>query len=307
MKIPAAMLLLFASLCFCIDDSAAQNRPVQKLQQKRKENRADRLVAEGVALLQKGRPILAQAKLDEALRLDANHARAHLVLAQVLMKNGKDLAAFDHLRKAARYGNPADQAESARLLPGLRTRLANLRTASLPPADHKPSTSSADAKLPSPASGEKPLLAVFAFSDAQLDSSENQLGEALAEMLATSLINRGAYRIIERSQLHRVMQEQALGQTGALETETVVAVGSLLGAQAVVVGSLNRPANIYEADARILSVGTGEAFAASYAKTNSSAQLRHLAETLAHDLSGKAGMISSRAKKDSVSGGKLAQ
>jgi TolB-like protein len=206
------------------------------------------------------------------------------------------------LRKAARFGSKTDQAEALQLLSGVRARHAEfLSRRPAPPNDSRATTPSGNGGLSPPATGEKPLLAVFSFSDAQLDSADSKLGEALAEMLATSLINGGAYRVIERSQLDHVLQEQALGQTGALEPETVVVVGGLLGAQAVVVGTLNKPATAYEADARILNVNTGEAFAASHARTSSPAQLREVAETLARELSGKADMIQVTAKKDSMS------
>lgn len=335
MRFIAALLLLCVSLCFCIEEGMAQPRPFQKLQQKRKESRADRLVEEGLTLLQNGKRGPAKEKFEEALRLDPRNARAHaqlgwlawleqryaaaqshaeaalriqpdnprahLVLAHVLMRNDKDLAAFDHLQKAARVGKGADQAEAARELSSLRARHGNsFRAASSPPDNTLPPPSAVMPNANAAPPGARPLLAVFAFSDAQLDSSENKLGEMLSEMFATSLINRGAYRVIERSQLERVLQEQALGQSGALEAETTVMVGTLLGAQAVVVGSLYRPASVYEADARILSVSTGEALAASHARAPSSAQLRDLAETLAQDLSAKAGMVPISAKEDSA-------
>ncbi len=326
----------FTLSCWCTElhEAAAQTRPLQKMQQKRKENRSDRLVEEGLALQQQGQPTAAGKKFEEALELNPknarahanlallcwqdnrlaparNHAetalkiqpenpRAHLVMANLLMKSGKDLAASDHLRKTARLGNSADQAEATRLLTGLRAKHADFfNKPAARPADGKSATSSSSTNATPPATGEKPVLAVFAFSDAQLDSTEQQLGDALSEMLATSLINRNTYHVIERSQLDRLMQEQALGQTGALEAETVVVVGELLGAQAVVVGSLSRPATAFEADARILNVSTGEALAASHAKAGSSAQLRDMAETLALELSAKAGMIQPVAKKDS--------
>ncbi|MGH7496436.1 MAG: CsgG/HfaB family protein [bacterium] len=336
MRSVVAGLLLIGGLCLCHETAMAQPRPLQKMQQKRKEQRAERLVSEGVTLMQNGKPAPAREKFEEALGLDPKNARAHanlawlawedhregvaqshaemalriqpeiprahLVMANVLMKKGKDLAAFDHVRKAARYGNSADQAEATRLLSSLRTKHADFLSKSpSPPSSGNQPAPAGGANTSPPITTEKPLLAVFAFADTQLDTSEGKLGETLAEMLATSLINRGAYRVIERSQLDRLLQEQALGQTGALEAETVVVVGSLLGAQAVVVGSLNRPATAYEADARILSVSTGEAFAASHAQINSSAQLRDLAEALGHELSGKAGMIQVSVQKDSAS------
>ncbi len=309
-------------------EALAQARAPQRAQNRLKENRAERLTNEGLALMQQSKNRLALLKFEEAIKLDAQNAkayagaallyfkenkferaqqyaatalrlqpenaRAHFVAGQILLKERKNLAAFDHLRKAARYsaGQP-DEAEANRLLARLRNDNPKL-------LQTKPSNVPA---LPPPSqstNGEKPALAVFSFNVSRTDSSDQSLGQTLAEMLTTALINHGAYRIIERSQLERVFQEQALGQSGALESETAVAVGNILGVQAVVVGTLSQPGQAFEADARILNVGTGEAMAACYAKGNSSAQLRQMAETLAVEIAAKAPSVQSAVRKDST-------
>ena len=70
MKSFVSALFLIAGLCFCHEETEAQPRPLQKMQQKRKENRAERLVEEGVALVQNGKSAAAREKFEDALSLD---------------------------------------------------------------------------------------------------------------------------------------------------------------------------------------------------------------------------------------------
>ncbi len=332
MKYLVTILLLAGTLATFVFEAAAQLRTQPRAQLRLKENRSERLTSEGLALMQQGKNRLALLKFEEAIRLDARNAnayagaallylkdhkleaahryaetalrlqpqnaRAHFVAAQVLLQEHKNLAAFDHLRKAVRYsaGQP-EEAEANRLLARFKNENPKLlqwpapqvATPALPPAN-----------IASEAPNHKPLLAVFPFSDAHADSAEQSLGKTLAEMLTTALINRNDYRIVERSQLERVFAEQALGQSGALESETAVAVGNILGVQAVVVGTLSKPAQAFEADARVLNVQTGEALAACYAKGGSSAQLRQMAETLAAEIAAKAALVQSAVRKDTT-------
>ncbi|NUM65168.1 hypothetical protein HUU39_07795 [candidate division KSB1 bacterium] len=84
---------------------------------------------------------------------------------------------------------------------------------------------------------EKPRIAVLDFESIGCDSS---LGLAASEILRTELGSLGTYRIIERSQLVKVMEEQSLQISGAVDEQAMVEIGKLLGARMVVVGSIVR-------------------------------------------------------------------
>jgi curli biogenesis system outer membrane secretion channel CsgG len=116
------------------------------------------------------------------------------------------------------------------------------------------------------------------------------------------LINSGSYRIIERNQLHKVLEEQALGQSGVLDSETAVVVGKIMGIDAVVVGSISALNSALESDARILNVETGEAIAATHARGASADDLRQMAEALAEEISTRATAIPARAQADTTVG-----
>jgi hypothetical protein len=100
--------------------------------------------------------------------------------------------------------------------------------------------------------------------------------------------------------LHKVLEEQALGQSGALDSETAVAVGKVMGIDAVVVGSISKLDRAWKSDAKVLNVETDEAIAAAHARGGSPDDLRQMAETLAKGLSAYAAMVPVRAEADTT-------
>lgn len=265
----------------------------------RVETRSERLTKEGIALMKRGRVNPARAKFQEALRLDPKNGKAHLAYANLLMKEGKSLAAYDHFTKAARLAPESgkERTQARQVITRIRSQhpewfnnsKSKPQSASLPSAEPDETT----------VMGEKPNLAVFPFDYPGGDSTAQGLGTTFSEMVMTALINRGSYRIVERRQIDRVFEEQALGQTGTLEGETAVAVGKILGVQAVAVGNLSRLASGFESDVRVLNVETGEALLAGHATAASSAQFRAAAETLAATLSTEVEKVQHAVTKDS--------
>ncbi|MDZ7267890.1 MAG: tetratricopeptide repeat protein [candidate division KSB1 bacterium] len=309
MKHRAVVLIAILPIFIAADFLRAQapvRRPVRALQT---ERRADRLVAEGLALMRRGRTTLAQAKLQQALRLDPQNARAHLAYADLLLRENKTLAAYDHFTKAVKCApaDARDRERAAKIIARIRSEhpewFSGMRppnsAQSTPRPGHEPSPDVQTAVLPPLPNGFKPTLAVLPFEAAGGDST---LGLTFSEMVATALIMRGTYRIVERRQIEHVLQEQALGQTGALETETAVAVGKILGVQAITVGNLSRLNAGYESDARVLNVESGEALLASHARAASPAQFREAAESIAADLSAKVGNLQRALQPDSTAG-----
>jgi tetratricopeptide (TPR) repeat protein len=314
-----------------------QTRPGQRLKHAVKERResiqAQQLVDEGAQLLREGNARLAAEKFRRALQLDPDNDRAHayaaqiawndrhseaarrhaemalksnpknaraqFVMGQILLREGRPLAAFDYLRKAAsEVSDEPENAEAKKLLSRLREdhpewfgRSRPVPAAVTKPAEPIAPKSETTALRP-------PNLAVFTFDEANPQSRAQGWGESIAEMLATALINSGRCRVIERKQLHKVLEEQALGQTGALDSETAVAVGKIMGLDAVVVGSITKLASALETDARVLNVETGEAVAAAHSRGASSDDLRKMAEALAQSIVSHADSIPIRTVPD---------
>lgn len=321
-----------------------QQRVQNAVQQRRERRQAEQLLIEGAKLLSAGKKVLAKDRFQralqlhpendqahaylaqlaweeqriaiatthvgEALKFNPQNARAHFIAGRILLQEGKNLAAFDHLRKAsAKIADEQEKREVGKLLGRLRDDhpawFGPVKAASTPtPAPaQSPSSSAMKAAPIKPVPGVRPNLAVFSFDEVNPSQAAPGWGAALAEMLTTALINSGHYRIIERQQLEKVLEEQALGQSGALDAETAVVVGKLMSLDAIVVGSVSTLTSAVEADARILHVETGEALAATHSRAASANELRQIAEALAKDINQHAAAVPVKADT-SVNSGK---
>ena len=89
------------------------------------------------------------------------------------------------------------------------------------------------------------------------------IGMGIAEGLTTGFGNANLpnLRVIERTQLGRLMEEITLGQAGFISDEEKVAqVGKMLGCDSVVVGSFQKMGNKIRVDSRVVEVETSEVF-----------------------------------------------
>lgn len=65
------------------------------------------------------------------------------------------------------------------------------------------------------------------------------LGEGMAEMLATALVETGKFKVLERQQIHDVLGEQDLGASGRVDPATAAKIGKVLGARYLIYGTVN--------------------------------------------------------------------
>ncbi len=88
----------------------------------------------------------------------------------------------------------------------------------------------------------KKRIAVFSFEDKTNHQyhwwSGQPVGEGMADMLITDLVKSGRYQVLERTEIQKVMSEQALGQSGAVTQESAAKVGQLLGVELAVIGAV---------------------------------------------------------------------
>ncbi len=85
----------------------------------------------------------------------------------------------------------------------------------------------------------------------------NNLGGELAEVnlldkLTTVFVNLNRFKVIERAQLEKILEEQKLGLSGVLDASTAAQIGKGLGVDAVVCGSVVRAGNTATIDARLV-------------------------------------------------------
>lgn len=81
--------------------------------------------------------------------------------------------------------------------------------------------------------------------------------QGVSELLTNRLVQNGSFTVIERSRVAAVLREQNLGMSGRVDASTAASVGRILGADAVVIGSITR-FNLEErrSGTRILGIGS---------------------------------------------------
>jgi curli biogenesis system outer membrane secretion channel CsgG len=136
-----------------------------------------------------------------------------------------------------------------------------------------------------------PYVAVFPFEDSNAKSESTKLGASISEMMVTALIQSNRFKVIERTQLDKIMEEQALGQTGALDDQTALEVGNILGVNAIVIGSVSFLKNIIELDTRLLNAANGEAITASSSSAQHESQIRDAVNQIAGSLAKHANRV----------------
>jgi curli biogenesis system outer membrane secretion channel CsgG len=70
-------------------------------------------------------------------------------------------------------------------------------------------------------------------------SASWDIGEGMAEMLATALVETGRFKVLERQQINDVLGEQDLGASGRVDAATAAKLGKILGARYLVYGTVN--------------------------------------------------------------------
>jgi len=93
-------------------------------------------------------------------------------------------------------------------------------------------------------------------------SSFNRLTEKIQEQLLIAMVKRGT-KVVERSQLERVLREQKLNYSGLITLDTAKKVGQLLGANGIILGTASDMGDSISINARLVDLETGIAVTAS--------------------------------------------
>lgn len=64
------------------------------------------------------------------------------------------------------------------------------------------------------------------------------MGHIIMDKLTTALFNQDRFRVIERSQLERILEEQKLGMSGLLDESKAAQLGKGIGVDAIILGSV---------------------------------------------------------------------
>lgn len=89
----------------------------------------------------------------------------------------------------------------------------------------------------------KKRVAVFVFED-KTDKSwrwwnNKGVGDGVSDMLTTALVKSGNYRVMERVEIDRILNEQDFGQSGRVTQQSAANIGQVLGVEIAVIGSVS--------------------------------------------------------------------
>ncbi len=94
-----------------------------------------------------------------------------------------------------------------------------------------------------PASGEGLFLrvAVLPFDDHSIQDrwwEDYRVGDNVSAVFITELLNTKRFRIVERDQIDRVLEEQKLGAAGLTDAQSAASLGRILGVKYLILGSV---------------------------------------------------------------------
>jgi TolB-like protein len=87
-------------------------------------------------------------------------------------------------------------------------------------------------------------------------------GDALTDKMVSQLVNLRRFKVIERTALDKVLQEQQLQVSGVVDEETAVKVGRVAGADAIVMTSAIQHGSSSKVNVRVIDTETSETIVA---------------------------------------------
>ncbi len=108
----------------------------------------------------------------------------------------------------------------------------------------------------------KPTVAVLPFNNGATGKANEELGplsKGIQDILTNELAVNTGIRVVERDQVQKILDEQKLSTGGAVDKETAVKVGKLLGVHHMVTGGfITDRSGSMNLSVRVFNVETGE-------------------------------------------------
>lgn len=182
----------------------------------------------GIAYYKSGQPGPAAVELTKALaiRPDDPDARYYLGLAE--LREGNEDAAVANWKRYHDPARPAVQQTLNRQLTLLEIS-QSIKLAKKAIANEE----ALQTKAPQPGS-----VAVFYYYDATPDQQFRYLQKALAAMIISDLSQVESLTVVERLRVQYLLEEMAMGRTDIVDPGTAPRTGRLLGAESLVIGTL---------------------------------------------------------------------
>lgn len=100
-------------------------------------------------------------------------------------------------------------------------------------------------------------IAAFPFDDTGYHGFDKGSGGTVSDWFAVELLKTGYYEVIERAQVEKILKEQMFQQTGAVDVDTAVKAGRILGVQGLLMGSASGTSGGFTVVVKLIDVETG--------------------------------------------------
>mgnify|MGYP000042567777 CR=1 FL=1 len=104
--------------------------------------------------------------------------------------------------------------------------------------------------------GERMGIAVLPFQTKGLGEEMGEIN--IVEQMMTIFYNLNRFKLYERTQLEKILEEQQLGMAGVIDASTAAEIGKGIGVDAIVLGTVTRSGSSLAIDARLIDTGTSE-------------------------------------------------
>ncbi|MCH8021320.1 PEGA domain-containing protein [candidate division KSB1 bacterium] len=157
--------------------------------------------------------------------------------------------------------------------------------AALPESTQPDSTEIGSLSEKEPAYRKKPHIAILPFTNANAQAKEAEFGRTVSSMLATALRNQTNFIVLERNELHQVLTEQVLQESG-LTKEQTQELAKIYNVEVILTGDISLINNTLHIDARLVEIKSSEIVVALYGTCHDLNQIRTVVEDLANQLEG---------------------
>jgi len=104
--------------------------------------------------------------------------------------------------------------------------------------------------------GERMGIAVLPFQTTGLGTEMGEIN--VVEQMMTTFYNLNRFKLFERSQLEKILEEQKLAMSGVLDASTAAEIGKGIGVDAIVLGTVTRAGSNIAINARLIDTETAE-------------------------------------------------
>lgn len=101
-------------------------------------------------------------------------------------------------------------------------------------------------------------IAIADFDNKTRKAKESNMGHAVSEVVTERFKKFGKFVVIENRQISKIMAQMELEQTGLYDSKKTAAIGNLVGAKLMIVGSVSEIGGFYNVSLRVVRIETGE-------------------------------------------------